>query len=496
MRLIDENQSIDLNGNSTTGEHFIAWSRAKKRLETKLGQSVFNRWINPLELEGVNQGCATFRAPGEYVRYYVDTHYRDQIRQSLKSEITSITQIRLRAVLEATRSGEQSEAKPNTSVAIGPARVSAEPRQSVAEPAPLAGGSGDDSGMKVILPRTKTFENFVVGQSNKIAFLAAKRFVEAPTQALNPLYIYGKVGTGKSHLAKAISVAAHAQDPGGNVVYLSAERFMYHFVRSLKDRNTLAFKDALRDVSVLVLDDVGFIGNKATTREEFFHTLDVLLSEGRRIVCCADVPPSRLEGMGERIVSRLGQGTVVGIEAPDFELRRNILKAKLEAASAENGLHVRLSDQLLDFMASNLNDNVRTLEGAVNRILSHTGSHAGDGTEITVDVLKSQIISDLLQTRKPVLTIKEIQKCVADYFGLQVSDLCSKRRTKDVVKARHLAMFIIRKETTKSYPQIAMKFGKMDHTSILHAVRKMEALSETDHEICEHIEAIRRKLGL
>ncbi len=489
MRLFDENQSIDSNGNPT--DHVMAWSRAKKRLEIKLGTNVYQLWISPLELIGVAHGCATLQAPGEYARHYVDTHFHDQIRQSLASEIASVTQIRLNALLEETRGKQQrkNDARPSTEQTV--ARAAQVISKQTPQPLP-SGGTEDDSGLPVTMPRGKTFENFVVGQSNKIAYLAARRFVEAPTEALNPLFIHGKVGTGKSHLAKAIAVAAHERHPGTKVVYLSAERFMYHFVRSLKDKNTFAFKDALRGISVLVLDDVGFIGNKSSTREEFFHTVDILLSEGRRIVCCADVPPSRLEGMGERIVSRLGQGTVVGIEAPDFELRRDILKAKLESASRESGQDVQLSAHVFDYLASNLTDNVRTLEGAVNRILSYSGT----ADEMTVDVLKTQVITDLLQTRKPVLTIKEIQKCVADYFGLQVSDLCSKRRTKDVVKARHLAMYIIRKETTKSFPQIAMKFGKMDHTSVLHAVRKIQGLSESDPEICDHIEGIRRKLGL
>jgi chromosomal replication initiator protein len=328
------------------------------------------------------------------------------------------------------------------------------------------------------------FERFVVGKPNEFAYAAARRVAEASAVPFNPLFLYGGVGLGKTHLMHAIAWSIRERDPRRTVIYLSAEKFMYRFIRALREHNTVDFKEQFRSVDVLMIDDVQFIGGKDSTQEEFFHTFNALVDQGRQIVISADKSPSDLEGMEERLKSRLNCGLVADIHATTYELRLGILQSKAEQAKIE------MPPRILEFLAHRITSNVRELEGALNRVVAHSQLV---GRDLTLETAQ-EVLHDLLRANDRRVTIEEIQKRVAEHFNIRVSEMHSARRSRSVARPRQIAMYLSKQLTTRSLPEIGRKFGGRDHTTVIHAVRKVDELRELDSTFAEDVELLRRML--
>ena len=329
------------------------------------------------------------------------------------------------------------------------------------------------------------FDSFVVGKSNELAYAAARRVADTAEVNFNPLFLYGGVGLGKTHLMHAIAWHIRERDPGREVIYLSAERFMYQFVRALRDRETMAFKQVFRSVDVLMIDDVQFFSRKDSTQEEFFHTFNELVDQNKQIVISADRSPSDLEDVEERIRSRLGWGLGVDIHQTDFELRLGILEAKLARASIRD-----FPTKVLEFLAYRITSNVRELEGALNRLIAH--SHLV-GRPINLEMTQ-EALQDLLRANDRRVTIEEIQKKVAQHFNIRLADMHSARRARAVARPRQVAMYLAKQLTTRSLPEIGRKFGGRDHTTVMHAVKRIEELRQMDASLAEDIDLLRRML--
>ena len=329
-----------------------------------------------------------------------------------------------------------------------------------------------------------TFENFIVGKPNELAFAAARRVAEAETAPYNPLFLYSGVGLGKTHLMHAIAWHIRQTRPEKRAVYLSAEKFMYQFIRALRFRDTVAFKEQFRSVDVLMIDDVQFIAGKDSTQEEFFHTFNALVDQNRQIVISADKSPNDLEGMEERMKSRLGWGLVADIHPTTYELRYGILQAKADE------LKIDIPPKILEFLAHKITSNVRELEGALNRIVAYANLV---GRRITLETTQD-VLHDVLRANDRKVTIEEIQKRVAEHFNIRLSEMYSSRRARAVARPRQIAMYLAKQLTVRSLPEIGRKFGGRDHTTVMHAVRKVEELKATDNGFSEDVELLRRML--
>ncbi len=347
-----------------------------------------------------------------------------------------------------------------------------------------ASESAARDGISAPLDPRFTFDNFVVGKPNELAYAAARRVAEAPIAPFNPLFLYGGVGLGKTHLMHAIGLHIKKQSPERRIIYLSAEKFMYQFVRALRTKDTMAFKEQFRSVDVLMIDDVQFIGGREATQEEFFHTFNALVDQNRQVIISADKSPSDLEGVEERMRSRLGWGLVADIHPTTYELRLGILQAKAEQSSTD------IPVKVLEFLAHKITSNVRELEGALNRIMAHATLV---GRPITLETTQ-EVLHDLLRANDRRVTIEEIQKRVSAHFNVRIADMHSARRARAVARPRQVAMYLSKQLTSRSLPEIGRKFGGRDHTTVMHAVRKVEELKATDSSFAEDVELLRRML--
>jgi chromosomal replication initiator protein len=371
----------------------------------------------------------------------------------------------------------------NTSPAV--ALAAAVPSLRAVEPEPHV--TGDDTALQELGARLDprfTFETFVVGKPNEFAVAAAEKVASSPKPPFNPLFLYGGVGLGKTHLMHAIAHRVKQVDPIRRVVYLSAEKFMYQFVRALRSKDTMTFKELFRSVDVLMVDDVQFISGKDSTQEEFFHTFNTLVDRGRQIVISADRSPSDLSGLEERIRSRLGWGLVADIHPTTYELRLGILQAKAEQ------LRVEIPQRVVEFLASRITSNVRELEGAMNRIVHQASLTA---KPISIDMAQ-EVLKDLLRANDRRVTIEEIQKAVVEHYSIRMADMTSARRSRAVARPRQVAMYLAKQLTPRSLPEIGKKFGGRDHTTVMHAVRQIERLSNEDRGIADDLESLKRKL--
>jgi len=329
-----------------------------------------------------------------------------------------------------------------------------------------------------------TFDNFVVGKPNELAHAAARKVADAQSVTFNPLFLYSGVGLGKTHLMHAIAWAIRRKYPRRRVVYLSAERFMYQFIRALRFKDTVAFKEQYRSVDVLMIDDVQFISGKESTQEEFFHTFNALVDQNRQVVVSADKSPSDLDGMEERLKSRLGWGLVADIHPTTYELRLGVLHSKAEY------LGVRVNSKVLEFLAHRITSNIRELEGALNRIIAHSELV---GRPVTIEATQ-ELLRDLLRANDRRVSIEEIQKKVAEHFKVRFADMVSSRRARVVARPRQVAMYLSKQLTPRSLPEIGRKFGGRDHTTVLHAVRKVEELINEDESFAEEVDLLRKML--
>ncbi|MCA0451241.1 MAG: chromosomal replication initiator protein DnaA, partial [Proteobacteria bacterium] len=329
-----------------------------------------------------------------------------------------------------------------------------------------------------------TFQSFVTGKSNEFAAAAAKRVAEEAKVPFNPLFLYGGVGLGKTHLMHAIAWHIRKKHPSRRVVYLSAEKFMYQFIRAMRFKDTMSFKEQFRSVDVLLVDDVQFISGKDATQEEFFHTFNALVDQNKQIVLSADKSPADLEGLEDRVRSRLGWGLVADIHPTTYELRLGILETKAEK------LGTIVPPKVLEFLAHKIVANVRELEGSLNRIVAHATLI---GRPISLEGAQ-EVLHDILRASDRRVTIEEIQKKVAEHFAIRLADMHSPRRARAVARPRQVAMYLAKQLTSRSLPEIGRKFGGRDHTTVMHAVRKIEELRGSDIAFSEDIELLRRML--
>jgi len=450
------------------------WARVRGRLRDEVGEAAFRSWLKPLTLAEVDDGEVRITVPTRFMRDWVMTHYADRIRALWSVENGEIQSVDI--VVAPTRT--PAPARPES-----PADSAAEPTLEPVQSA-LAGPNDSTADIGAPLDPRFTFENFVVGKPNELAHAAARRVADAATVTFNPLFLYGGVGLGKTHLMHAIAWHIRKKHPGRRVLYLSAEKFMYQFIRALRYKDTMSFKEMFRSVDVLMIDDVQFISGKDSTQEEFFHTFNALVDQNRQVIVSADKSPSDLDGMEERLRSRLGWGLVADIHPTTYELRLGILQAKAEQQRAQIPLKV------LEYLAHKISSNVRELEGALNRIVAHAELV---GRPITLESTQ-ELLYDLLRASDRRVTIDEIQKKVAEHYNIKLADMHSARRARSVARPRQVAMYLAKQLTARSLPEIGRKFGGRDHTTVMHAVRKVEELRATDHSFSEDVELLRRML--
>jgi chromosomal replication initiator protein len=412
------------------------------------------------------------------MRDWVVAHYADRIRaiwSAINPEVRSIAlNVRSPSVGQPAAGSASNGPRP---VANPPPAAAPSERAEAEEVAAL-----EDLGARLD-PRF-TFETFIVGKPNEFAMAAAERVAMSPKPPFNPLFLYGGVGLGKTHLMHAIAARTKQLDASRRVVYLSAEKFMYQFVRALRSKETIVFKELFRSVDLLMVDDVQFISGKDSTQEEFFHTFNALVDRGRQIVISADRSPSDLSGLEERIRSRLAWGLVADIHPTTYELRLGILQSKAEQMRSE------ISHSVLEFLASRITSNVRELEGALHRIVHHASL---SGRPISIE-LAQEVLRDLLRANDRRVTIEDIQKAVVEHYAIRMADMSSARRSRSVARPRQVAMYLAKQLTPRSLPEIGKRFGGRDHTTVMHAVRQIERLGQEDAQIAADLEALKRRL--
>ncbi|MDG2401810.1 MAG: chromosomal replication initiator protein DnaA [Amylibacter sp.] len=444
------------------------WPSIKLALRKTVGEAAFTNWINPLELTSVDASKANFATPTKFIGDWVDRNYGDSIKFEFAKHGLDVDRLVFSVNIENK---------------IAPAKKS----KKITESKNTKTGSRDLPGAS--LDPRYTFDNFVVGKPNELAHAAARRVAEGGDVSFNPLFLHGGVGLGKTHLMHAIAWEIKKRDPNAKVLYLSAEQFMYRFVQALRFKDTISFKEMFRSVDVLMVDDVQFIAGKSSTQEEFFHTFNALIDQNKQVIISGDRAPVDMEQLEDRIKSRLQWGLVVDVHPTDYELRLGILQSKQESQARYNST-VEVSPGVLEFMAQRISSNVRVLEGALTRLYAF-GSLVG--RPVTLEMAQESL-SDILRATDRKVTIDEIIRKVTAHYGVNLTDMLSARRTRSIARPRQVAMYLSKKLTSKSLPEIGRRFGKRDHTTVIHAVKKIEELQSIDNQIAKDIEVLRRML--
>lgn len=460
-----------------SGDHELCWARVRGRLRTELGDAVFRNWLKPLTFEGIDEGTAIMRAPSPFVRDRVRSQYSDRLRAIWSVEHPDVKSIAIFASGRGKSEPVRAVEADLDGIAAAAEALPAPAVRSVPE-------ADERADFEAPLDPRFTFDNFVVGKPNELAFAAARRVAESESVPFNPLFLYGGVGLGKTHLMHAIAWHVRKKHPSRRVIYLSAEKFMYQFIRALRFRDTVAFKDQFRSVDLLMIDDVQFISGKDSTQEEFFHTFNALVDQNRQVVISADKSPTDLEGMEERLRSRLGWGLVADIHPTNYELRLGIMQSKAER------LGVGIPEKVLEFLSHKISSNVRELEGALNRIVAHATLV---GRDISLEMTQ-EVLADLLRANDRRVTVEEIQRQVANHFQIRLSEMHSARRSRAIARPRQVAMYLSKQLTSQSLPDIGRKFGGRDHTTVLHAVKKVEELRGQDKQFNDDVDLLRRML--
>jgi chromosomal replication initiator protein len=403
------------------------WLRVRSRLQAEFGEAAYRSWLKPLVLRAFEDGKIVITVRTDFMREWVEAQYAQRLTDLWMEENSDVRGIE-----------------------IITASTTAMPRPQREVPVP--------------------------GRARRVA--------ESSEVTFNPLFLYGGVGLGKTHLMHAIAWLITRQNPKRRIIYLSAEKFMYQFIRAIRYKDTVAFKEQFRSVDVLMIDDFQFISGKDSTQEEFFHTFNALVDQNRQIVISADKSPNDLEGIEERMRSRLGWGMVADLHPTTYELRLGILQSKAEPMGVE------MPPKVLEFLAHKITSNVRELEGALNRIVAYSSLV---GRPITLESAQ-EVLHDLLRANDRRVTIEEIQKRVAEHFNIKLAEMSSARRSRAVARPRQVAMYLAKQLTARSLPEIGRKFGGRDHTTVMHAVRKVDELRNSDAAFAEDVELLRRML--
>ena len=448
------------------------WGEVRENLVSAVGKNNYVNWIEPLELAGLEGGVATFFVPTSFMGNWVSRNFGDDIQKVLIKAGEPVSRIEFSVPNQKKAARKMSEAKTEPDAAPD--------ASSIVNGEDLPGAPLDGR---------FTFDSFVVGKPNELAHAAARRVAEGGSVTFNPLFLYGGVGLGKTHLMHAIAWELRTRSPGLRVVYLSAEQFMYRFVQALRDKDMIAFKQLFRSVDVLMIDDVQFIAGKDATQEEFFHTFNALVDQNKQIIVSSDRAPTEIDGIEDRIVSRLQSGLVVDLHPTNYELRLGILQQKVELFS-EQFPNLEIQDGVLEFLAHRISTNVRVLEGALMRLFAF-GSLVG--REITME-LTQDCLADVIRASDRKITVEEIQRKVSDHYNIRLSDLIGPKRVRTFARPRQVAMYLSKQMTTRSLPEIGRRFGGRDHTTVMHGVRKIEELMQHDSQIADDLEMLRRAL--
>ena len=442
-----------------------AWEAIRVALRRECGARTFDNWLKPIALGGIDGDSVRLAVPTAFLADWVANHFLDRLRALWSAQLPAISHVVL-TIVPSLRIAEAPVLTAMLTAAARPACIGLplEPRYS--------------------------FDSFVVGKSNELAYNAAKTLADGGPISFNPLFLHGTTGLGKTHLMHAIGGELRARDPHAKVAYLSAEKFMVDFLAALRAKDTISFKQRLRSVDLLMIDDVQFIAGKESTQEEFFHTMNEIISAGKRLVITSDRSPQNLEGIQDRILSRMAWGLVADINAADYELRLNILHAKVAGLKDQLGPTLTVPDEVIDFLARKITSNVRELEGALNRTIAYARLV---GKPVTIDFTR-ETLANLLRAHEKKVTIDDIQRRVADYYHLKLTDLLSARRAREVARPRQVAMYLAKRLTPRSLPEIGRRFGNRDHTTVMHAVKRIDELRAADRELDADVAQLSRML--
>jgi len=470
------------NDDGFRGETQLAaqWASVRGRLQNEVGDAEYRAWLRQMTLIGFEGDEITISLPSRFLRDWVRSHYGDRLTALWKAVNRKVRRVEIKVGGPTTTiSGLAESVTP-----VPPLPTVGRNAAYVAPPTNAGRTDGEPSGLD---PRF-TFESFVVGKPNEFAYACSRRVAAEPASiGFNPLFLYGGVGLGKTHLMHAIAFElTDVNRPGGplSVVYMTAERFMYRFIASLRSQTTMEFKEQLRRTDVLMIDDLHFLVHKDATQEEFFHTFNYLVEAGRQIVVSADKPPADLSGLEERVRTRLGSGMVADLHTTTFELRVSILESK----SARIG--IELPQKVKELLAHRITSNVRELEGALNRLVAHANLF---GRAITLESAQ-ELLHDVLKAHDRRISIDEIQRRVAEHYKIRLSDMASPRRARSVARPRQVAMYLAKQLTSRSLPEIGKKFGDRDHTTVMHAVKRVAELMAHDSAFADDVELLRRLL--
>ena len=438
-------------------------------LRRDCGARTFDGWLRPITLGSFDAATGTLRLelPSQFMADWVQTNFGDRLGLAWRTALPLVR-----------------------GVVIGAGAHVEAPRTAAASEIPSAleedGAIEAQTGFYAAgFEARYRFDSFVVGKANEVAFNAARTLASADNVVFNPLFIHGGTGRGKTHLLHAIGHEFRARRPGAKIIYMSAEKFMVEFVAALRANDTIKFKQQLRAADLLMIDDVQFIAGKESTQEEFFHTMNEIISAGRRLVISSDRAPQDLDGIEPRILSRLSWGLVADINQPDLELRLNIIIKKLEALP-----DVQVPQDVVMFLAKRIISNVRELEGALNRIAAYAMM---SGRAIDLDFV-GEVLANILRSNQRRISIDEIQSKVSDHYRIRKAEMTSARRAREVARPRQVAMYLSKQLTPRSLPEIGRRFGGRDHTTVIHAVRQIEKLRAQDAELDADIRLLTRQL--
>ena len=442
------------------------WTELKISLKKSIGENNFNNWLSPVEFSRVEEGVALFTVPTNFLGNYVYQNFGEIIVAQVSSKNSKINRIRFEVDNDSNN------------------LVNSQP------PAPTQIYFPKDNELAgAHLDKRFTFDAFVVGKPNELAHAAARRVAEGGDVSFNPLFLYGGVGLGKTHLMHAIAWELSNRRPDINVLYLSAEQFMYRFVQALRERKMMDFKQLFRSVDILMVDDVQFIAGKGSTQEEFFHTFNALVDQNKQIIISGDRAPGEIKDLEDRIKSRLQSGLVVDLHPTDYELRLGILQSKVERQKQQYP-ELSIDNNVLEFLALRISTNVRVLEGALTRLFAFASLI---GRHITLEVAQD-CLADVLRASERKITVEEIQRKVSEHYNIRLSDMIGPKRLRTYARPRQIAMFLSKQLTSRSLPEIGRRFGGRDHTTVMHGVRRIEELKAQDGQIAEDLEMLRRAL--